>query len=98
MQKQLLFLLMIVLSASLQAQQQDIKALDSTLTELNKTNRFNGTVLYAEKGKVLYKKAFGVADYRTNKPLNTTSAFNLASVTKQFNVHYDTERKRPIAV
>ena len=84
MQKQLLFLLMIVLSASLQAQQQDIKALDSTLTELNKTNRFNGTVLYAEKGKVLYKKAFGVADYRTNKPLNTTSAFNLASVTKQF--------------
>lgn len=84
MQKQLLFLLMIVLSASLQAQQQDIKTLDSTLTELNKTNRFNGTVLYAEKGKVLYKKAFGVADYRTNKPLNTTSAFNLASVTKQF--------------
>ena len=84
MQKQLLFLLMIVLSASLQAQQQNIKALDSTLTELNKTNRFNGTVLYAEKGKVLYKKAFGVADYRTNKPLNTTSAFNLASVTKQF--------------
>ena len=31
-----------------------------------------------------YKKAFGVVDYRTNQPLQNTSAFNLASVTKQF--------------
>ena len=69
----------------LQAQQPaEIKKLDSVLTLLNKTNRFNGTILYAEKGKVLYKKAFGVTDYRTNQPLNTTASFNLASVTKQF--------------
>jgi CubicO group peptidase (beta-lactamase class C family) len=62
----------------------DIKKLDSVLTLLNKTNRFNGAVLYAEKGKIIYKKAFGVTDYRTSQPLTTTSAFNLASVTKQF--------------
>jgi N-acyl-D-amino-acid deacylase len=62
----------------------DPKKLDSVLALLYKTNRFNGTVLYAEKGKVLYKKAFGVIDYRTNQPLTTTSSFNLASVTKQF--------------
>jgi N-acyl-D-aspartate/D-glutamate deacylase/CubicO group peptidase (beta-lactamase class C family) len=62
----------------------NIKQLDSVLTILNKTDRFNGTVLYAEKGKVLYKKAFGIADYRSNQPLTTQSAFNLASVTKQF--------------
>jgi len=62
----------------------DVKKLDSALTLLYKTNRFNGTILYAEKGKVVYKKAFGIVDFRTNQPLQTTSAFNLASVTKQF--------------
>lgn len=62
----------------------DVKNLDAALTLLYKTNRFNGTILYAEKGKIIYKKAFGVVDYHTNKPLQTTSAFNLASVTKQF--------------
>ncbi len=62
----------------------DANKLDSVLILLNKTDRFNGTVLYAEKGKIIYKKAFGVTDYRTNEPLKTTSAFNLASVTKQF--------------
>ena len=62
----------------------DVKNLDAALNRLYKTNRFNGTVLYAEKGKIVYKKAFGVVDYRTNKPLQTTSAFNLASVTKQY--------------
>lgn len=65
-------------------QSADVKKLDSAFSELYKSNRFNGTLLYAEKGKVLYKKAFGVADYRTKQPLLTTSSFNLASVTKQF--------------
>ena len=62
----------------------DVKKLDSVLTLLYKTDRFNGTVLYAEKGKVVYKKAFGTTNYRTNELLTTNSAFNLASVTKQF--------------
>src|ERR1700733_9856856 len=62
----------------------DIKKLDSTLAYLNKTAQFNGTVLYAEQGKVIYKKAFGVVDINTNKPLTTASSFNLASITKQF--------------
>lgn len=62
----------------------DYKKLDSVLGLLYKTNRFNGTVLYAEKGKVLYRKSFGVMDCRTNQPLSATSSFNLASVTKQF--------------
>ena len=60
------------------------KQLESVLTQLHQTDRFNGTVLYAEKGKVLYKQVFGVADIRTGKPLKTDSAFNLASVSKQF--------------
>ena len=61
-----------------------IKALDSVLAVLYNLHEFNGSVLYAEKGKVLYKNAFGVADIRTGEPLKTNASFNLASVTKQF--------------
>lgn len=62
----------------------DIKKLDSAFTLLYNTSRFNGTLLYAEKGMILYEKAFGIADHRTNEPLTAHSSFNLASVTKQF--------------
>ncbi len=82
-----LFLIIIPVFAFVPAFSQtavDIKKLDSTLTWLNKTEQFNGTVLYAEQGKVVYKKAFGVVDINTNKPLTTNSSFNLASITKQF--------------
>lgn len=84
--KKLAALLFIVFSSyAMMAQSAaDPKKLDSVLSLLYKTNRFNGTVLYAEKGKVLYKKSFGVIDHRTNQPLTTASSFNLASVTKQF--------------
>jgi N-acyl-D-amino-acid deacylase len=60
-----------------------IPTLDSALTVLYEQQLFNGTILVAEKGKVLYKKAFGIADINS-RPLTTSSAFNLASVSKQF--------------
>lgn len=60
-----------------------INTVDSVLTYLYERQLFNGVVLLGEKGKVVYKKAFGVAG-ATGKPLTTTSAFNLASVSKQF--------------
>ncbi len=60
-----------------------IKTVDSALTSLYERQLFNGTVLIAEKGKVLYKKAFGIAGISA-KQLTTASAFNLASVSKQF--------------
>ncbi|HTL07248.1 MAG TPA: serine hydrolase domain-containing protein, partial [Chitinophagaceae bacterium] len=60
-----------------------IKTVDSVLTVLNEQQLFNGTVLIAEEGKVLYKKAFGIAGAQ-RPPLTTASAFNLASISKQF--------------
>lgn len=60
-----------------------IKTVDSVLSRLYDRQLFNGTVLIAEKGKLLYKKAFGIAG-ANQKPLTTASAFNLASVSKQF--------------
>lgn len=85
MRKNLLVLLFLVTTIPLQAQLTgDLKKLDSTLNLLNQTDRFNGTILVAEKGKVLYKKAFGISDPLNGQMLSTRSSFNLASITKQF--------------
>ena len=85
MQKYFLSVLLLFISSVLFAQNNTTsQQIDSALTVLHAQHQFNGTVLYAEKGKVLYKKAFGIADFRTSAALQTSSAFNLASVSKQF--------------
>jgi len=46
--------------------------------------RFNGNVLIAEKGKVIFQKSYGYADFDKKRLLNDSSVFELASVSKQF--------------
>ncbi|NOU46492.1 MAG: beta-lactamase family protein [Bacteroidales bacterium] len=61
------------------------KKLDSIFSKLQKTNGFNGTVLFAEKGRIIFQKAYGYADVRRRKGLLTLdSQFGLASVSKMF--------------
>ncbi len=45
---------------------------------------FNGSVLIGYKGKVLYERYFGVANRERKIPLTSTSACQLASVSKTF--------------
>lgn len=45
---------------------------------------FNGSVLVARKGRVVYRNTFGIADRKTNSPLTDSSQFQIASVTKPF--------------
>ena len=45
---------------------------------------FSGVVLVADKGKPVYHKAFGYLNFETKVPMDTTSIFELASVSKQF--------------
>ncbi|MCS4300997.1 serine hydrolase [Chryseobacterium sp. BIGb0232] len=47
-------------------------------------NNFSGTVLVTKEGKVLLKKAYGLADYEWNIKNTIDTKFQLASVTKQF--------------
>lgn len=61
-----------------------VATIDSALIKLHERGMFNGAFLLAKKGKVVYKKALGIANLATQEPLKTTSAFNLASVSKQF--------------
>jgi len=65
-----------------------IATLDKKFTRLQKKSGFNGTVLYAEKGKVIFKKAYGWRNARYKRDsLQTTDAFQLASVSKMFTAY-----------
>ncbi len=58
--------------------------LDSIFTYLQKKRGFNGTVLVTKYDQVVYKGAFGFADFYRKDSLTIETAFQLASVSKQF--------------
>jgi CubicO group peptidase (beta-lactamase class C family) len=58
--------------------------LDSIFSKLHKKRGFNGTVLVTRYNQVLYTGAFGYADFKRKDTLSTQTAFQLASVSKQF--------------
>ena len=65
--------------------QRDYPALiDSFMQAEVAVNRFNGNVLVAKSGKVVFQKAFGYRNYETRELLDNNSLFELASVSKQF--------------
>ena len=66
------------------AQDNRIQKIDSLLNVLFTEKSINGNILIAEKGTVLYKKSFGLANETTQEKLNENSIFELASISKQF--------------
>lgn len=84
--KKLFPLLCIVLFACNQKEKTHPAAqqMDEYLTGLHKFYRFNGNVLVAENGKMIFQKSYGVANFDSQRLLNDTSVFELASVSKQF--------------
>ena len=59
--------------------------IDKALTNLKKKTTFNGTVLFAEKGRIILEKAYGVSNLRTRKgDLSADDLFQLSSVSKMF--------------
>lgn len=61
-----------------------VKQVDEFLHGQEEFFRFNGNVLVAENGKIIYQHSFGLADFDNNRLLNDSSVFELASVSKQF--------------
>lgn len=48
---------------------------------------FNGSVLFAEKGVVVYKDYFGYSDIRNKKKIDSKTKFQIASVSKPFTTY-----------
>jgi len=54
------------------------------LATAHKYRQFNGSVLVAENGKIVYKGAYGQANIEWNLPNTPDTRFRLGSITKQF--------------
>lgn len=59
-------------------------ALDKYFSALAANQRFNGNVLVAEQGKIVYQKSFGYADFKTKRLNTLNSDFTICSITKTF--------------
>src|SRR5215216_6485219 len=64
--------------------QQNVQKIDGLLKQYHEYGQFNGSVLVAEKGKVIYKKSFGMANMEWSIPNQPDTKFRIGSVTKQF--------------
>jgi len=85
MKKISLFLILLSLTSSCFSQQQNqAKQLDSLFSVLYQQNQFSGSVLIADKGKVVFKKGYGYRNEQTKQPNNANTLFELASCSKQF--------------
>jgi CubicO group peptidase (beta-lactamase class C family) len=64
--------------------QQNVQKIDSLLKQYYDYGQLNGTVLVADKGKIIYEKGFGQANMEWAIPNQTDTKFRIGSVTKQF--------------
>ena len=61
-----------------------VSKIDELMTTVYEYGQFNGSVLVAENGKVIYNKGFGFANMAWNIPNNSNTKFRIGSITKQF--------------
>ena len=67
-----------------EATQKVSKKLDSVFNRYNKRFDFHGSILVAKNGKLLFNKEYGYANFKEKTKIDKYSAFQLASVSKQF--------------
>ncbi len=87
--KNFVLVLSLILSSFSQGafgQSDKAKKIDEFITPFAKANQFSGVVLASENGKIIYEKAFGLAnaDYKIPNQLNTR--IGIASITKPMTV------------
>ena len=59
--------------------------IDKAFQNLKKRTTFNGTVLFAEKGRIVFEKSYGVRNLKTRKgELKNNDLYQLSSVSKMF--------------
>lgn len=79
-----LVLLFLLLPITLNAQKNYPAFIDSFMKTEVSVNNFNGNVLVAKNGNVIYQQAFGYRNYYTREMLDNNSVYDLASISKQF--------------
>ncbi|MBL0183025.1 MAG: beta-lactamase family protein [Chitinophagaceae bacterium] len=82
MKKYLLFIFLFPLFTQLSSGQDKKAKLEEIMKTYHGFNMFDGAVLVAENGKVIYKGAFGMANHEWKIPNTTDTKFMLGSVSK----------------
>jgi CubicO group peptidase (beta-lactamase class C family) len=73
--------------------QQKAQKIDALLKQYYDYGQFNGAVLVADGGKVIYKKGFGMANMEWSIPNQPDTKFRIASITKQFTLFCSSSRR-----
>ncbi len=76
------FLFMLLLPILVAAQMKKVAEIDAYVKPLVRVNQFSGVILASYKGKVIYEKAFGLAQAELGVPNRADTVFGIASVTK----------------
>src|SRR5690349_3748889 len=58
--------------------------IDQVVSRYQKLGYFNGAILVADRGRVIYAKGVGEADMTSHTPNAPQTKFGIASITKQF--------------
>jgi len=82
--KSLALLLLIFITANSTFAQQTAKQIDELIKKYYDYGQFNGSILVAEKGKVVYEKGLGLANMEWSIPNQPDTKFRIGSITKQF--------------
>lgn len=72
------------MSAAGIAAQANVKQIDALMKTYVEYGQLNGAVLVADRGKVIYKRGFGMANFEWSIPNQPDTRFRIGSVTKQF--------------
>ena len=64
--------------------QNNVQAIDQLFRKFAEYESFQGTVLVADQGEVIYQQAFGQANREWGVPNTIETRFNIASISKQF--------------
>ncbi len=83
---QRIILLLIISCAAFQPllAQKKAEQIDALINQYVANRQFTGTVLVAEKGQVIFKKGYGMANIEWGLPNTPDVKFRLGSITKQF--------------
>lgn len=77
-------LFFIIIFGNISFAQSRIQKIDKLLDSLFLLKKFNGNILIAEKGEIIYKRSYGLSNEITKEKLTQKSIFELASCSKQF--------------
>ena len=78
------FLCLFALIINSSVAQSKKEQLDKIMNEYHNYNMFDGSVLVAENGKIIYKAAFGLANREWDIPNTTDTKYMIGSVSKPF--------------